>query len=137
MENFRSHCPTNLAVELLGDKWSLLIIRDLMIQDKRHFREMLASDEKISTNILADRLSRLEQNGLISKRQHPNHKQKIIYSLSQMGIDLFPVLLSIAEWSCKYLPVDEESRKQAQSLIRGGNPTKLSMMKELASKHLE
>lgn len=132
----RSYCPMNLAVEIFGDKWTLLIIRDLIIEDKRRFREFLNSDEGIATNILTDRLSMLERRGILIHRPDPTHKQKKIYCLTQMGIDLFPVLLSIAEWSCKYLPVDSDSASHAQALLSGGNALKDRLIKDLQEKHL-
>jgi len=75
-------------VEVFGDKWSLLILRDIMFEGKRHFRELLQSEEKIASNILTDRLAMLEREGIISKGEDPDHKQKFIYSLTSRGIDL-------------------------------------------------
>ena len=77
----RSGCPINLTLEALGDRWSLIVIRDLMFGNRRHFRELLTrSEEGIASNILADRLTRLEKAGLVSRRDDPSHKQKVIYS---------------------------------------------------------
>ena len=132
----RSHCPMNLAVEIFGDKWSLLIIRDIIIEGKRHFRNFLVSDEKISTNILTDRLLMLEKNGILTKSADPSHKQKKIYSLTQMGIELLPVLISIAKWSCNFLPVNEKSAAHAKMLIEGGKVLEEKMMNELKQDHL-
>lgn len=98
----RSDCPLNFAVELFGDKWTLLIIRDLIFFDKRYYQEFLSSQEKISTNILADRLTALEKNGFVRKGRDEHHKQKIIYRLTEKGIDLVPMLIEIALWSDKY-----------------------------------
>ena len=98
----RSDCPLNCWVELLGDKWSLLIIRDLIFFDKHYYNEFLSSAEGISTNILADRLTMLEKEGFIRKYQDQQHKQKIIYRLTEKGIDLLPVLIEIGLWSDKY-----------------------------------
>ena len=81
----RSGCPINLTLEALGDRWSLIVIRDLMFGNRRHFRELLTrSEERIASNILADRLTRLEKAGLISRRDDPSHKQKVIYSLKRL-----------------------------------------------------
>ena len=87
----RSGCPINLTLEMLGDRWSLIVIRDLMFGNRRHFRELLTrSQEGIASNILADRLKRLEAAGLVSRRDDPSHKQKAIYSLTEASIALVP-----------------------------------------------
>src|SRR5262245_35863885 len=89
----RSGCPINLTLEALGDRWSLIVIRDLMFGNRRHFRELLTrSEERIASNILADRLTRLEKAGLVSPRDDPSHKQKVIYSLTEASIALAPLL---------------------------------------------
>src|SRR4051794_18196456 len=107
-EEQRSGCPINLTLEVLGDKWSLLIIRDMMFGNRRHFRELLTrSEEKIASNILADRLKRLTAQNIISKADDPTHKQKAIYSLTAQGVELLPVLAQMAVWGRKYLPVTE------------------------------
>ena len=83
----RSGCPINLTLEALGDRWSLIVIRDLMFGNRRHFRELLTrSEERIASNILADRLTRLEKAGLVSRRDDPSHKQKVIYSLTEASL---------------------------------------------------
>src|ERR1700761_5793033 len=102
MENHRSFCPINLITELIGDKWSLLILRDIMFENKRHFRQLLSSEEKIASNVLTDRLNMLEREGLLAKRPDPEHKQKVIYSLTQKSIDLMPLLVEAIRWSVKY-----------------------------------
>ncbi|MBL7703815.1 MAG: helix-turn-helix transcriptional regulator [Ferruginibacter sp.] len=96
---FRSACPISTALDIFGDKWSLLIIRDLMFTDKNTYGDFLSSEEKIATNILADRLALLECSGIISKHKHPGHKLKGVYKLTQKGIDLVPVLIEIIFWS--------------------------------------
>jgi DNA-binding HxlR family transcriptional regulator len=98
----RSDCPLNFGLEVFGDKWSLLIIRDLMFFNKRYYSEFLDSAEGISTNILADRLAMLEKQHLISKKKSNEHKQKLLYSLTQKGIDLVPVMMTIGLWSEQY-----------------------------------
>jgi len=98
----RSDCPLNYALEIFGDKWTLLIIRDLVFFNKRYYQEFLSSEEKISTNILADRLANLEKNGFVKREKVAYHKQKIIYSLTEKGIDLVPLIIEIAIWSAKY-----------------------------------
>lgn len=98
----RSDCPINYALELLGDRWSLLIIRDLMFKEKHYYGEFLQSEEKIATNILADRLVSLEESGMVNKTTDPGHRSKFIYRLTQKGIDLLPVLVEIINWSARY-----------------------------------
>ena len=99
---YRSHCPINFAQEIFGDKWSLLIIRDLMFKGKKYYGEFLSSDEKISTNILANRLEKLEIDGLITKVIDHDNNSKYIYTLTQKGVDLLPMLLEMIAWSAKY-----------------------------------
>ena len=98
----RSDCPISFSLDIFGDKWSLLIIRDIMFKDKRNYGEFASADEKIATNILADRLSILEKTGIIKKEKDPDHKSKFIYSLTKKGIDLLPVLIEIIKWGAMY-----------------------------------
>lgn len=98
----RSDCPINFALESFGDTWSLLIIRDLMFFGKTYYGDFLKSDEHIATNILADRLSRLEKVGIIEKIPNPKDKRKDAYRLTEKGVDLLPMLLEIIVWSAKY-----------------------------------
>lgn len=98
----RSDCPLNFGLEIFGDKWSLLIIRDLMFFGKKSYNEFLTSAECISTNILAERLAMLEKEKIIKKHKDKAHKQKWIYTLTEKGIDLAPILINIGLWSEKY-----------------------------------
>ncbi len=100
----RSHCPVSLALEAIGDKWSLLILRDMIMRGKSRYQELLSSEEGIATNILADRLARLERQGLISKTDDPNDKRQFRYTPTQKGLDLLPVIFEMAHWSFKYDP---------------------------------
>src|SRR5277367_5700904 len=105
----RSGCPINLALEVLGDRWSLIVIRDIMFGNRRHFRELLTrSEEGIASNILADRLKTLLDQHIITREDDPSHKQKGIYSLTEQGIELLPILAQMSGWGFKYLPVSEE-----------------------------
>jgi len=113
----RSYCPVNLALEVFGDKWSLLIVRDLLLTGKSSFRELLCSEEKIATNILQDRLEKLEQEGIIVRVQDENHKQKYNILLTKKGIDLLPILVLISEWGLKHTPVDDEHRAFARKTM--------------------
>lgn len=136
MENHRSLCPLNLALEVFGDKWTLLIIRDLMFENKRHFREMLQSDENIASNILTDRLNMLEKEGIIKKSKDPTHKQKNIYSLTKRGIDLLPILVEIGTWSLKHRPVGADQKKHAEYLSKGGEKLRKEIRIKLEKDHL-
>jgi DNA-binding HxlR family transcriptional regulator len=133
----RSGCPINLTLEVVGDKWSLLVIRDMMFGNRRHFRELLTkSDEGISSNILADRLKTLLEQGIIRRDDDPSHKQKGIYSLTERGIELLPVLAQMSAWGYKYLPVTEELGIRARLLREGGPKMWAEFMDELRETHL-
>lgn len=133
----RSGCPINLTLEVVGDKWSLLIIRDMIFGNRRHFRELLLkSEEGIASNILADRLKRLVDQGIVTRADDPSHKQKAIYSLTEQGIELLPVLAQMAVWGRKYLPVSEELSIRAQVLEEGGPKLWTEFMAELRETHL-
>src|ERR1700743_3286641 len=108
MQTHRSNCPMNLAVEVIGDKWSFLVISDIIFYNRRHFNELLRlSEEGIASNILRDRLATLEKDGMITKGKDPedSHKQKIRYSLTEKGIDLLPLMLQAINWIIKHRPV--------------------------------
>ncbi len=98
----RSGCPLNASVEMLGDRWSLLIIRDMMLRGFRTYKEFLGSYEGIATNILADRLRRLKAHGIITTQRDPADGRKRIYSLSAKGIDLAPVLTEMVLWAAAH-----------------------------------
>jgi DNA-binding HxlR family transcriptional regulator len=133
----RSGCPINLTLEVVGDKWSLLVIRDMMFGNRRHFRELLTkSDEGISSNILANRLKTLLEQGIITREDDPSHKQKGIYSLTEQGIELLPILAQMSAWGYKYLPVSEELGIRAKLLSEGGPKMWAEFMDELRETHL-
>src|SRR6516164_424295 len=105
----RSGCPINLTLEVLGDRWSLIVIRDIMFGNRRHYRElMMLSDEGIASNVLADRLKRLVAAGLLSRHDNPAHKQKAIYSLTQAAIELVPLLVQMGAWGRRHTNVSPE-----------------------------
>ncbi len=110
----RSDCPISSALDIVGDKWSLLIIRDIAMQGKNTYNEFLKSEEKIATNILADRLSMLEGAGILMKEEHPESKAKIFYRLTKQGIDLLPVLIEMILWSDKYLQISPQAKEFAK-----------------------
>jgi DNA-binding HxlR family transcriptional regulator len=105
----RSGCPLNASVEILGDRWSLLIVRDMMLREFHTFKEFLGSHEKIATNILADRLRRLEAHGIITTERDPKDGRSMIYRLTDKGIDLAPVLTEMVLWAAGH----EETGNQA------------------------
>lgn len=107
----RSDCPISCALDIWGDKWSLLIVRDLIFFKERTYSDFLKSDEKIATNILASRLQMLEENGIISKSDHPESKAKVLYKLAPKGIDLLPLIIEINVWADKYLTIPSEQKE--------------------------
>jgi len=136
-ESHRSGCPINLTLEILGDRWSLIVIRDIMFGNYRHFRELLQnSQEHIASNILADRLRRLVEKGLLTRNEDPTHKQKAIYSLTEMAIDLVPLFAHMGAWGRKHLPASEELSIRAELLEDGGPKLWEDFMEELRAKHL-
>ena len=98
----RSDCPISKVLDLVGDKWSLLILRDMLFFGKETYSDLQNSDEKMATNILSTRLEKLEQEGLISKRASEQDKRKKLYKLTEKGIDMLPILLDMIVWSAKY-----------------------------------
>src|SRR5690242_712293 len=101
-EERRSGCPLNASVEMLGDRWSLLIIRDMMLLGRQTFKEFLGSYERPATNILADRLRKLEAYGIIRTERDPSDGRKLIYQLTPKGIDLAPVLTEMVLWAGRH-----------------------------------
>lgn len=132
----RSLCAINLSLEVFGDKWTLLIIRDMAFGGKRHFRELLKSEEGVSSNILADRLNKLVEEGIITRADDPSHKQKTIYSLTEKGIDLLPIFVAIGAWGRKYQPVSEELSWRAEYMEKGGAKLLGEFQSELRATHL-
>jgi DNA-binding HxlR family transcriptional regulator len=133
----RSGCPINLTVEMLGDRWSLVVLRDLMFGNRRHYRELLTqSEEGISSNILADRLKMLVDEGMITKADDPSHKQKAVYSLTEKAIALVPIFAALGAWGRRYTPATEELSIRAQLLEEGGPAMWDRFMAELREAHL-
>jgi DNA-binding HxlR family transcriptional regulator len=106
----RSDCPVSSSLDIWGDKWSLLIIRDLMDAKECTYGDFLKAPEKIATNILAARLQNLEENKLIEKLEHPDSKAKVLYKLTRKGIDLVPVMIEISLWAEKYFSIPEDRK---------------------------
>ncbi|MBZ4372432.1 helix-turn-helix domain-containing protein [Corallococcus sp. AS-1-6] len=134
----RSGCPINLTLEQLGDRWSLIVIRDVMFGNRRSYGDLLSrSEEGIASNILADRLKRLTASGLLSRRPDPNHQQKGIYSLTEASIQLVPLLAHMGAWGRRHTQVTEELSVRAELLEKGGPPLWDAFMKELRHLHLD
>jgi DNA-binding HxlR family transcriptional regulator len=114
-ETRRSTCPISTALEVVGDRWTLLVVRDLMFAGKRHFRQFMLSEEAISSNVLADRLGVLVENGLVRREGDPSHAQKAIYSLTEKGLNLLPVLIAMSTWAQKHYP--KTRRPEAVDLV--------------------
>ena len=112
----RSDCPVSNSLEAFGDKWSLLIVRDLISKKECTYGDFIKADEKIATNILAARLVSLEENDIIQKLEHPDSKAKVLYRLTQKGIDLIPIIVEINLWAEKHSEIPE-SRKGVLSEI--------------------
>ena len=100
----RSRCPIAYSLDVLGDRWTLLILRDLAFKNRRYFQDFLGASEGISTNILSNRLRRLERWGLITKRQDPSDGRRIRYFLTDDGLDLVPILIEMTVWGTKRHP---------------------------------
>ena len=109
-KDLRSHCPVNFGLEAFGDKWSLLILRDIVFRAKCTYGDFLKSEEGFSTNILAARLEKLIAEGILEKRPQETDARKDDYVLTQKGLDLIPVLFEIMVWSSKYDPESEARR---------------------------
>ena len=116
-------CPVRFGMSQFGDKWSFLIIRDLMFKGRKYYNEFLDSGEGISTNILANRLADLEHNGIICKHQDTIKRSKYIYTLTEKGIALMPMMLSMIDWAEKYDSQTEVPVEFVQKLRE--NPEKL------------
>jgi len=118
----RSHCPINFGLEAFGDKWSLLILRDIIFRGKKTYGDFLKSEEGIATNILASRLATLEKDGILKKLVHPGDARKDLYVLTEKGLDLIPLLFEMILWSAKYDSKSEARRmKRLLELIRSDN----------------
>jgi DNA-binding HxlR family transcriptional regulator len=131
----RSQCPISQALEVVGDRWSLLIIRDLAFTDKRRFRELLQSEEGISTTVLSDRLARLVDAGVLTRHGHPDHRQMAVYSLTPMGVDLLDVVVSLGIWGRRHLPATDAGNTPVDDLERGGRAALEDLKQQTLQKH--
>lgn len=133
----RSGCPINLTLEMLGDRWNLIVIRDVMFGNRRHYGELLKhSEEGIASNILADRLGQLVSTRLLSRSADPSHKQKVIYSLTEASIELVPLFAQMGAWGRRHTSASKELSVRAQILEGGGPRLWKAFMAELRSMHL-
>jgi len=132
----RSGCAINAAVEVLGDPWAMLVLRDIMFGNLRHFRELRAgSEEGIATNILASRLKRLVAAGLLS-RDAARRGQRVAYSLTEAGIQVLPVMVALGTWGLAHRDGERRLRVRAELLCDGGPELVAAMMDELRELHL-
>jgi DNA-binding HxlR family transcriptional regulator len=136
VESARSGCPINAAVEAFGDSWSLLVLRDVMFGNRRYFRELLAgSEEGIASNILADRLKRLVNGGLLT-REDAGPGRRAAYSLTEESIQLVPVFAQLGDWGLRHRPTTSRLRVRAELLSAGGPQLWIEFMAELRTIHL-
>jgi DNA-binding HxlR family transcriptional regulator len=134
----RSGCPINLTLETFGDRWSLVILRDLMFGGRvRSFRSLLSENiEGIASNILADRLQRLTANGMVTRGVDPAHKQRVIYRLTEKGIALVPLMAMMGSWGIRHALPSAELSARALVLEEGGPALWAQFMDELRHLHL-
>ncbi len=133
----RSGCPINLTVEVLGDKWTLIVLRDIMFGNFRTYGELHShSLEGIATNTLADRLKRLVENGLLTLAPDPTHKQRGIYSLTEAAIQLVPVMAALGNWGVRHMPASPDLAARAIALSEGGPAMWEAFEAELRHLHL-
>ncbi|AMY01338.1 helix-turn-helix domain-containing protein [Mesorhizobium ciceri] len=131
----KSDCPINLSLELIGDRWTLLIIRDMVFAGKKHFREFLQSDEGISSRTLAERLQTLQDEGILTRSDDPTHGLRTVYRLTEAGIDLLPVLATLGAWGSKHRKADERLAKITDQLAAGGEAALEKMKAALRAEH--
>lgn len=126
-----------MTTELLGDRWTLVVLRDLMFGNRTRFREMLHhSMEGIASNVLASRLKKLTEAGLLVRRPHPDHRQGVDYFLTEPAIQLVPIIIEVGAWGSQWLPSTPELSTRAQMLADGGDELRQRFMDELRSIHI-
>ncbi|GAA3845148.1 helix-turn-helix domain-containing protein [Sphaerisporangium flaviroseum] len=132
----RSECPINAAIEVFGDRWSLIVLRDIVFADRRYFRELQAgSIEGIASNILADRLKRLVTSGLLT-REDTRAGQRARYSLTEPAIQLIPLFAQLGSWGLRHRPTSSALNARAELLEQGGPALWQEFMDELRHEHL-
>lgn len=130
----RSDCPLSCSLDIFGDKWSLLIIRDLVFYNKNTYNDFLKSAEGIATSILASRLKILEENGILEKLPHPDSKAKLLYRLTLKGIDLLPILVEVYMWSDKHLEIPGDIKAMISEAKKDKEKFVNQLTKELKAK---
>ena len=115
-QEFRCDCPITTAIDVLGDKWMLIIIKQMLIQEMETFKDFIESDEAISTSILTLKLKCLEQNGLIERKSHPTNKKTKLYHLTDKGLSLTPTIVELAIWSDQNLREQNPIMKKSDEL---------------------
>ena len=119
---WRSACPLNISLEMVGDRWSLLILRDLMLRGSDTYQKLLQCPERIATNILADRLKKLMDNGIITTSPDPTDRRRRIYRLTEKGVDLAPVMAELVLWAARHertgnQPLIDQLRNNKEGMI--------------------
>ncbi|WP_248801102.1 winged helix-turn-helix transcriptional regulator [Pseudomonas sp. MWU13-2105] len=125
-KEIRSHCAVNYGVEIFGDRWSLLIIRDIVFVGKKTYGQFLKSEEGIATNVLASRLVSLEEQGVLLRTPSPDDGRKDFYTLTEKGLDLIPIVLNIVLWSAKYDSKSYVLRREEFVARLGQSPMQVS-----------
>ncbi len=126
----RSGCPISYALDIFGDKWTLLIIRDMLFKQKRRYGQFAESEENIATNILADRLTKLEVEGLVTRQADPENGRQIVYALTSKALDLAPTLIEMILWSAKYDPDTAADR----GFVRKAKKDREQLVKDVKSR---
>ncbi len=130
------HCPIRFVMGVFGDRWSLLIVRDMMFRGSTRFQDFLDADEGISTNILSDRLSRLEAQQIITRQRDPANGRQVLYALTDKGRDLLPVMLAVIDWAEKYDPDTHVSPEFAEQLRLDVDAVRDAMFDAMERSHL-
>ncbi len=125
----RSDCPTAYALDVFGDRWTLLVIRDLLFGDKRRYGDFLDSEESIATNILSDRLARLEACGIVAVSPDPSDRRRKVYRLTRKGLDLAPLMVEMILWSAKHDPRTAASK----AFVRRARRDREGLLREIAA----
>ena len=134
----RSGCPINMTMELLGDRWSVIVLRDVMFGGRTRFRELLNNSlEGIASNILASRLAKLTEAGLLTRTPQPGHRQKVDYFLTEAAIELVPLIIELGDWGSRWLPTTPELAIRARLLADGAPKLRDRFMDELRTIHIE
>lgn len=130
-DKHRSHCPISYGLDIVGDRWTLLVLRDLIIVGKRHFRDLMSSAEGIASNILTARLKFLEAQGLISCRRDPDSARQLIYEPTAKGLDLLPTMLELARWGAMH----DKDTAAPKDFVRRMEQNRDALVGEIRSAH--